>query len=696
MPRNYIFLVFFLIITVTHPVWGSGQLDSLSLYYDQEDYNNALRFLNEIDTASLSDADYADYCIIGTEVHHFKGNYKKAISFYNKGKQIKWLDKEDEVKIMMAGLTIFTEIADRKKSEPLFKELEQKISQYGVDSSILLEYNLLAVNYFNLIGENDRAMKRAIKALKLIDASGTPANKTSIYITIGEIMRTNNKPNKALIYYARAEKIAKQEELYNALGKIYNNQSIIARDQGDTITSIEKLEHSARMYRMGRGDAAAAPAYYNLGLQLIDIGKYAEGRRYIRKVLDLGIANGFDKAKYFGFYGMGYYYEKLGNVKDAEHHFMNALEIAKKHNNPPNIGRVYEALYLMYKKNNISDKALKYFELNKEIVDSLDIVENEAVIENLEARYQLAQKEKENKELRLIQARQRLSFFIGGGVILILIMVLVFLYLTLRNKHRQNRLLALQKEQIDNKNSQLNELNEAVFEQKKQLEDLNQLKDTMFSIISHDLRSPLSSVYMLMRMIDEQGLDTAKGLEMVKELSREVNQSLFLLNNLMIWSNINLQQVQPYFESFSVKSIVSEVVNFFKNDIEFKKLNVRVEIGKGLNVWADLNMTQIILQNLLSNAIRFSYEAGEIVVAATKQENKILIAVEDYGEGIDQGKIKEIIEPAVRLKKGTMGERGVGLGLNISNTYAELMEGELKIVSLDSGTRVELSLLAGE
>ena len=696
MPRNFIFLVFFLMIYAKLPVWGSGQLDSLSLYYDQEDYNNALRFLNEIDTTSLSDADYVDYCIIGTEVYHFKGNYKKAISFYNKGKQIKWLDKEDEVKIMMAGLMTFTEIADRKKSEPLFQELEQKISKYGVDSSILLDYNLLAVNYFNLIGENDRAMKRAIKALKLIDASGTPANKTSIYITIGEIMRTNNKPNKALIYYARAEKIAKQEELFYALGKIYNNQSIIARDQGDTLTSIEKLEHSARMYHMSRGDAAAAPAYYNLGLQYIDIGKYAEGRRYIRKVLDIGIANGFDKAKYFGFYGMGYYYEKLGNVKDAEHHFMNALEIAKKHNNPPNIGRVYEALYLMYKKNNISDKALKYFELNKEIVDSLDIVENEAVIENLEARYQLAQKEKENKELRLIQTRQRLSFFIGGGVILILIMVLVFLYLTLRNKHRQNRLLALQKEQIDNKNSQLNELNEAVFEQKKQLEDLNQLKDTMFSIISHDLRSPLSSVYMLMRMIDEQGLDTAKGLEMVKELSREVNQSLFLLNNLMIWSNINLQQVQPYFESFSVKSIVSEVVDFFKNDIEFKKLNVRVDIDKGLNVWADLNMTQTILQNLLSNAIRFSYEAGEIVVAATKQENKILITVEDYGEGIDQGKIKEIFEPAVRLKKGTMGERGVGLGLNISNTYAELMEGELKIVSLDSGTRVDLWLLAGE
>ncbi|WP_057952675.1 ATP-binding protein [Salinivirga cyanobacteriivorans] len=694
MQRLLMVFIFLFLISSNSVVLGS--IDSLSYYYARDDYKNALRHLKKVETTALTDQQYADYCIIGAELNHYRGDFNKAIEFFDRGRKIKWLDKEDEIEILMSGFKTYIDIADRKNAEPIFGELEKKIEKHDVDSALLLKYNLLVVNYFDLIGEREKSMRYALKALNLIDASGTLAHKTSIYITIGEIMRTNNKPQKALKYYAKAEEIARKEKLYNALGKIYNNQSIVAKDAGDITKSLEKLENSARMYRLGRGEVAAAPAYYNLGIQYIDAGEHKRGQKYIRKVLDIGIANGFDKAKYFGFYGMGYYYDTLNQFEEAEHYYLKALEIAKLQKNPPNSGRVYESLYKLYDKNNLSEKALKYYVLNHEIIDSLKISENEAVIEGLEAKYQLAQKEKENKALRLKQTHQRFSFFVGGGIILILIIVLVFLYVTLRNKRRQNKLLALQKEQIDNKNNQLSELNEAVLEQKQQLEEVNHIKDSMFSIISHDLRSPLSSVYMLMRMINEQGLDTEKGLSMVKELSREVNQSLFLLNNLMIWANINIQEIQPYFESFSVQSIVDEAVSFFKNDLEFKKLTINTKLDENLQVWADLNMTQSVLQNLLSNAIKFSDDSGEIEIKATQEADKVCIAVEDYGVGIAPEEINEILEPAVRLQKGTLGERGVGLGLHISNIYMQAMEGELKIVEKQPGTRAEVWFILGD
>lgn len=688
----YILLLNFL----TYSHLEANKVDSLTYYFNQEAYDHAERLLADVDTISLSDEEFVDYCIVGAGVYHFKGNYKKALQYYQRGKNIRWLSEEDEVKLDMTGARTYLEIGDRKSVDPIIQRLRDYLKNHRMDSVDLLRYNLLTVNYYDEFGQFDKAMQHAIDALKYIEASGSESNKVSIYITIGEIFRRNSKPKKANEYYSEAEKIAKTEKFYNALGKIYNNQSIIMRDQGDTLGSIEKLKESARMYKQGRGEVAAAPAYYNLGLDYIQKGDFEEGRKYMRKVLDMGIANGFDKAKYFGFFGMGIYYAELNQVKQAEYYYEKALEIAKLHKNPPNIGRVYEFLYNLYKKNGMSDKALKYYQLNHKIVDSLKLAENKAVIENLEARYQLAQKEKENKELRLKQTRQRLTFFIAGGVIIILIIVLVFLYVTLRSKHRQNSLLALQKEQIDNKNTQLKELNDAVLEQKHQLEEVNRIKDSMFSIISHDLRSPLSSVYMLMRMIHQEGLDTERGLEMVKDLSREVNQALFLLNNLMTWANINTQAIHPYFEHFDFKGLMDDTLGFFSSDVDAKDIDIKVDIPENVKLWADLSMTQAVIQNLLSNAIKFSYQGDEINIGAKIEGDKAHITFEDHGQGIDEARVEEIFNAGVRLRKGTQGERGGGLGLNISKVYVEAMDGKINIQPKDKGIIVEIILMASD
>src|SRR6056297_3643463 len=150
------------------------------------------------------------------------------------------------------------------------------------------------------------------------------------------------------------------------------------------------------------------------------MGNFVEGFQYFRRVLDIGQKYNFDKAIYFGHLGFGISYGKQGFIDDAEFHFTKALDLAKKQGLAPAIGRAYELLYQCYQQNNMPEEALKYYKLDQKLRDSINLAENQAKVESLEAQYQLVKKEKENKALRLKQARQKLSFFVGGGIILIL------------------------------------------------------------------------------------------------------------------------------------------------------------------------------------------------------------------------------------------------------------------------------------
>jgi len=193
-------------------------------------------------------------------------------------------------------------------------------------------------------------------------------------------------------------------------------------------------------------------------------------------------------------------------------------------------------------------------------------------------------------------------------------------------------------------------------------------------------------------MVEQGNMDKEKSLGMLRELTHEVNQALFLLNNLLTWTHININPTPPQFAEVALSEVINENIDFFETEFHYKGLNIVSKVSDHMCVWVDKSMLHTILQNLLSNAIKFSHVDTSIEIDAKVIDKQIVLQITNQGQIIEKSKIDQLFEVGERLGKGTKNERGGGLGLYISNYYTEAMGGALNLKPYESGTIVEVTL----
>jgi len=221
--------------------------------------------------------------------------------------------------------------------------------------------------------------------------------------------------------------------------------------------------------------------------------------------------------------------------------------------------------------------------------------------------------------------------------------------------------------------------------QAENLKQSNTLKDRMFSIIGHDLRSPLSAAKLKMDFI-MRGIIDPKADEFVDEtvfgLLKTMDEALNLLQNLLGWAKSESDQIQVIPENLDLKDIVEQTFRLLKLGSEHKKITLENNIPEETIVHADLNTTKTVLRNLLSNAIKFTPFDGKIKVNGVLEGNRTIIEVQDNGQGIPSEDISKILNPNEHFSKlGTEKEPGTGLGLILCQNFVRKNGGELKIKS---------------
>ncbi|MDA3866285.1 MAG: tetratricopeptide repeat-containing sensor histidine kinase [Salinivirgaceae bacterium] len=676
-----------------------AQLDSVVHYYNLNNYDRSVELFQEIDTAAYSPEKMHEYYLQGVMVYLELGRFNNASRLVEAGMKLPVLDETKRAKLNLVAAKLYAQTGRRQQIEQVVEELGGYVENHDVDSSFYSQYLYMKVNRDMMAANYREAMVGAVDLLRYIDHPSNKREKASIYLTIGEIFRANDYLRKALYYYKKAEEMARKVNALSLIAKAYNNQSIIYMNLGDTVTSIEMLHQSIFYHQQSENQSSTAAAQYNLGWLYLNTKDFAQAKNQFRKVIDIGELYGHQMALYYGYFGIGLYYSRVGSLKDAEYYLFKALAIARKSNNVSGIGRVYESFSNVYQKFHRFEKALHYFQKVTHLRDSIKMEEQKSLVEGLETKYNLELKEKENKELKLQQAerdaviaRQKLSFFVTGAVVVLLFFVLVFLYVAIRNKEKKNQFLEVQRKRMDDKNRQLQRLNDEAAEQKSQLEEMNEIKDSMFSIISHDLRSPLSSVFMLMKMFEQGDIDQERGVGMLGELSCEVSQSLFLLNNLLTWANINLKGVNPDMRKVRLDDVLEESIDFFQSEFSRKNITINYSIDPQHFVHADEFMLKSIVQNLISNAMKFSYENASVSIRAIEHSEKIILTIFNEGPEPDQAMLEEIFVPGVRLGRGTKNERGGGLGLTIVSIYTNAIGGSLDFKSNNNTNIIELKL----
>lgn len=228
------------------------------------------------------------------------------------------------------------------------------------------------------------------------------------------------------------------------------------------------------------------------------------------------------------------------------------------------------------------------------------------------------------------------------------------------------------------------------------LEYLDSEKNKLFSIISHDLRTPLSSVQNYLEILNEVTLDEQERSKIQTELLRATQNTQEMLYNILSWAKKQLKGITPLVEKVNLSATVESTIDIYRSLAAKKNVRFSAQIPPSFYVYADKDMLQLIMRNLLSNAVKFTSAGDSILVTSKMEGERCILSVDDTGPGIPFKKQKDLFTLKVQSTFGTNNEKGVGLGLLLCKEYTEKQNGNLWFESAPGkGSSFHLSLPSG-
>lgn len=216
----------------------------------------------------------------------------------------------------------------------------------------------------------------------------------------------------------------------------------------------------------------------------------------------------------------------------------------------------------------------------------------------------------------------------------------------------------------------------------KELDDLNQVKDRLFSVVSHDLRSPLAQLKTFLHLLNQGKLTEGEQKTVLSGVEDHLTHTLTMLDNLLYWSKEQMEGLNPSPINFDLATLLEDVYGVYHCNMVDKKLQFHCEVAQGISVFADQEMTRIVLRNLLSNAIKFTRSGGMIRIQATSGVGShVHIEVSDTGLGLSKDQIEQIMDHGGYTRPGTEQERGTGLGLSLCKQFIQANGGSLTLTS---------------
>ncbi|MDR0962277.1 MAG: hybrid sensor histidine kinase/response regulator [Mediterranea sp.] len=206
-------------------------------------------------------------------------------------------------------------------------------------------------------------------------------------------------------------------------------------------------------------------------------------------------------------------------------------------------------------------------------------------------------------------------------------------------------------------------------------------RDKLYSVIAHDLRSPIGSIKMVLNMLllnlpaDKIGEEMYELLTSANHTTEEV---FALLDNLLKWTKSQIGNLNAVQQVIDVSEVVDGVVELFTFVSSLKKINIELQKTEGLLVFADVDMLKTVTRNLISNAIKYSDENTKIIISEKKEGNMAVVSVQDFGCGISEEGQKKLLHTDTHFSTfGTHNEEGSGLGLLLCKEFVARNDGKL-------------------
>ncbi len=528
-------------------------------------------------------------------------------------------------------------------------------------------------------GKFPDALDNLLEALTLAEQEHNRLQTAAVLNELGELYLTLNDFVLARSYLDRSIQIYSQlKDEFNTL-KVYGNisqtlQGIGQEDQAKTLT-MDVLASAIKT----TNNQAIADSYQNLGNIYAKSEELDKSLFWYQKAVPAYIALNDEINRLRTISKIGLIYYRKGDLRGARSNIYRSLLLAIDLSSSQKELEAYRHLSSIDSLQGKMKLALLNFQRYSTMKDSVAANYKQLKLEKIQADFDLATQQKSIDNLVKVKQDQEKSLKTQNVVIVtffVLILFIAVMWLVLNYFYKQKR--------TDNKNLQ---------SQKEELVALNHIKDRLFSVISHDLRSPLANLEALLTLMDDGDLSTEEVLMLAGQLTHNVQDTSNMLDNLLQWSKSQMDGQQPKKQKADLKILVEDIVHFFRQQSEKKAITVKMLRCETSITCTDVEMIRLVIRNLLGNAIKFTPIGGTIQIEIKTREEMLLVSIKDSGIGISESTKERLFSGDTISTAGTHNEKGTGLGLLLCKEFVEKNGGKIWLQSeLGQGSVFSFSL----
>jgi signal transduction histidine kinase len=573
-------------------------------------------------------------------------------------------------------------------------DIAEQFAQFAIHNSLntdnyplILESYQLKAKILKYSYKNTEALENIYKAYLYSLVSRNVPKIIELTIEVADIMRSIGKLNIALEYLYNLEDILSKNDKLN-LAKINNRLAAIYYELNRYDYAVEYAQKSNEFINKNTYPLLYADNKIIIGSSYSRLFKHDEALENILSVKDI-----FEKYSPidlpYVLFNICQAYSAKGDYNNAIKYGELSFEMAKKMKIEAYMQTA--ALYLIraYLKARDVENSLKYLKISDSLSMKLNTMTQLQKVTDDENRIKLKQKENTISEYKQTIYRNNKINTLIRWIVIILISTVVITIVYLTNSIKKSK-------ELKKLNNEISSQQEELIKYANELQVANDTKNTFFSIISHDLRSPFHSILGLtdVLIVDNDQLSNEEKLSITRMLNDSAQKVYRLLDNLLKWAQTQTGSIKFNPELFNVTELINEIINLSQSNASDKKIKIEFNETSSFNVFADRNMIDTVIRNVLSNSIKFSNPDSVISVSLNKKDNILNLSVKDNGIGINEDDLSKIFNINQKhIRNGTGGETGSGLGLLLCKEFVEKNNGKIIIESTENiGTTVNIQL----
>lgn len=524
-------------------------------------------------------------------------------------------------------------------------------------------------------GRYEEALEYYFKALKVYGSIGNQVKVGGTLKNIGNTYRVLQRYNSASNFLLQALAVQQKENDSTRIANILNDIGSVYYDQDSCTKALSYFKRVTTEFNEHITDEIRANVFNNIGLTYAKLKLYREALSYFQPGLALMRKRNDQYGIALVLGNTGDLYYKMNDFSKALEYHLQNLAIVQQINSNELLQQSYNNLQRTYVALGNYKKAYEYQLGEMAIKDTVYKKQSILNYEEMQAKYQA---EKSQQEILLLQRdnqiatieltnQRRTKYFLLTGIVLALILA-VSLYRSYINKKRTNQ--------------ELNQLN-------NKLAEANNSKVKLLSIITHDLRSPVSSLFNFLQLqkINSGKLDKAEREKIDRNISQSAENLLEAMEDILIWSKSQMEHFTPVREFCDADELLDEIIHLNAPFADGKNITLKKEVNSGFSFYTDPNFIKIILRNLVSNAIKFTPPMGMVILTCVQQNPGIVFSVKDTGQGIEPADLINIFE------WNSIRSDSSGLGLKLAREFTEKLGGTISVTSQkDQGTEFIVSI----